>query len=127
MVAALESLGRASEPQPSSWSENDQQKRERIDQVTKGLGQKRKDQIQAAIMSNEHLALQRRFVAFVLSHVEPSFYRSEAVDAVGPIAAPELPAALRQAYPRTPPLQWCFNTSTLAHRCRQGGVHPIAF
>lgn len=98
MVAALESLGQATEPEPSSWLEYDQQKRERIDQATKGLSQKRKDQIRAAVMTNEHRALQRRFVAFVLNHVEPSFYRREAVGAVRPIAATELPAALRQAY-----------------------------
>jgi hypothetical protein len=63
-----------------------------------GLSQQRKDQVRAAIMANEHRALQRRFVAFVLSHVEPGFYRSEAIGAVRPIAAAELPGALRQAY-----------------------------
>lgn len=97
MVAALESLGQATEPQPSNWLEYDTQKRERIDRATKGLSQKRKDQIRAAIVANEHRALQRRFVAFVLNHVEPSFYRGEAVGAVRPVAATELPAALRQA------------------------------
>lgn len=98
MVAAIKSLGQATSPKQSSWLEYDQQKRERIDQATKGLGQERKDKIQAAIMANEHSALQRRFVAFVVDHVEPSFYRDEAVSAVRPIAANELPAALRHAY-----------------------------
>lgn len=98
MVAAIESLGHATNPKQSSWLEYDQQKRERIDQATKGLGQDRKDKIQAAIMANEHNALQRRFVAFVIDHVEPSFYRNEAVNAVRPIAATELTAALRHAY-----------------------------
>ena len=98
MVAALESLGQATKPEPPSWLEYDQQKRDRIDRATKGLTQKRKDQIQAAILANEHHTLQRRFVAFVLNHVESSFYRSEAIGALRPVAVNELPTALRQAY-----------------------------
>lgn len=98
MVAALESLGQASEPKVALWSEYDRHKRDRVDEATKGLSEKRKLRIRAAILANEHLSLQRKFVAFVLSHVEPSFYRGEAVGAVRPIAAAELPSALRQAY-----------------------------
>jgi hypothetical protein len=37
-------------------------------------------------------------VAFVIDYVEPSFYRAEAVGAIRPIGATDLPNALRQAY-----------------------------
>ena len=98
MVAALESLGQAAEPQDALWDEYEPQKRARIDEATKGLSLVRKSRIQTAVLANEHLALQRRFVAFVLKHVQPSFYRGEAVGAIRPIAAGDLPRALRQAY-----------------------------
>lgn len=98
MVAALESLGQAAKPEPGSWSDYDEQKRARIDAATKGLGADRLERIQGAILANEHSALRRKFVAFVLNHVEPSFYRDEAVGAIRPIAAFELPTALRDAY-----------------------------
>ncbi len=98
MVAALESLGQASEPDVALWPEYDRKKRVRVDDAMKGLSEKRKLRIRTAILANEHLSLQRKFSAFVLNHVEPSFYRGEAVGAVRPIAAAELPSALRQAY-----------------------------
>lgn len=98
MVAALESLSQSTKPPLSNWSEYDEQKRGRIEEATRGLSARRKDKIQAAILANEHQALKHRFVSFVLDHVEPSFYRDEAIDAVRPIAAVELPRALHQAY-----------------------------
>lgn len=98
MVAALESLGQATVPHTASWREYDEAKRSRVDAATKGLSVERRERIEAAILSNEHVGLQRRFVAFVLDHVEPSFYRGEAIGAVRPLPAAELPNALRQAY-----------------------------
>lgn len=98
MVAALESLGQAATPRPATWSEFDTAKRSRIDAATIGLDEAARDRIREAVLANEHLGLQRRFAAFVLDHVEPSFYRNEAVGAIRPIAAAELPNALRVAY-----------------------------
>lgn len=98
MVAALESLGQSTEPPSASWDEYDLAKRQRVEAATKGLGTKRRERIEAAVLANEHIGLQRRFVAFVLGHVEPGFYRAEATGAVFPIAAADLPRALRQAY-----------------------------
>lgn len=98
MVAALESLGQTATPRPATWGEYDTTKRERIDVATVGLDVEARDRIREAVLANEHLGLQRRFVAFVLDHVEPSFYRDEALGAIRPIAATELPNALRIAY-----------------------------
>jgi hypothetical protein len=98
MVAALESLGQTVAPPRSAWSEYDRSKRARIEAATVGLSEKRTKRIQDAVLANEHLHLQRRFVAFVLGHVEPDFYRNEAVGAIRPMPATALPAALRHAY-----------------------------
>lgn len=98
MVAALESLGQATEPKTATWDEYDRKKRGRIDAATAGLDNAVRDRIQTAILANEHHGLQRRFVAFVIDHVEPSFYRAEAIGAIRPIGAADLPNALRQAY-----------------------------
>lgn len=98
MVAALESLGQAATPRQATWSDYDRTKRKRVDAATNGLDAEARDRIREAVLANEHLGLQRRFVAFVLDHVEPSFYREEAMGATRPIAAIELPNALRIAY-----------------------------
>ena len=98
MVAALEPLGQAATPRPATWSEYDATKRKRIDTATVSLDAEARDRVREAVLDNEHLGLQRRFVAFVLNHIEPSFYRAEATDAIRPIAATELPNALRIAY-----------------------------
>ncbi len=98
MVAALESLGQVAEPHTATWDEYDRAKRERIDEATDGLDEGRRNAVRAAVLANEHVSLQRRFVAFVLGHVEARFYREDAIGAVRPIPAPDLPKALRQAY-----------------------------
>lgn len=98
MVAALESLGQVAEPHTAAWSEYDYAKRLRIDRATEGLDEGRRNVIRAAVLANEHIGLQRRFVAFVLDHIEPRFYREEAINAIRPISAPKLSMALRQAY-----------------------------
>lgn len=98
MVAALESLGQTTEPKAATWLEYESTKRKRIDEATKEFDQAGRDKVRNAVLANEHLGLQRRFVAFVLDHVAPSFYRSEAVGAVRPIGATDLPPALRRAY-----------------------------
>ena len=98
MVAALESLGQASESEPAVWEDYDPSKRHRIDAATQGLDDVVRARIESAVLANEHHGLQRQFVAFVLDHVEPSFYRNEAVGAIRPIKTTELPNALRQAY-----------------------------
>jgi hypothetical protein len=98
MVAALESLGQRTEPRQSKWIDLGQEKRTRIDDALDGLDDDRTERIQSAILANEHTSLQRRFVSFVLDHVEPSFYRREAVSATRPISAADLPAALNHAY-----------------------------
>jgi hypothetical protein len=98
MVAALESLGQSASPTPATWSEYDGAKRKRIDLAVEGLDAEACDRVREAVLANEHRGLQRRFAAFVLDHVEPSFYRDEALDAIRPIAAAELPNALRIAY-----------------------------
>ncbi|MCF1459710.1 hypothetical protein FS827_00070 [Agrobacterium vitis] len=98
MVAALESLGQAAEPHIATWEEYDRTKRARIDAAMEGFDDKSRDAVRAAVLANEHIGLQRRFVAFVLGHIEPRFYREEAIGAIRPIAALDLPKALRQAY-----------------------------
>ncbi|MBD58512.1 MAG: hypothetical protein CL808_00080 [Citromicrobium sp.] len=98
MVAALESLGQAAEPHSATWEEYDHTKRARIDAALKGIDDKSRGAVRDAVLANEHIGLQRRFVAFVLNHIEPCFYRKEAGAAIRPIPAQHLRKALKQAY-----------------------------
>lgn len=98
LVAALESLAQSTEAPRPAWADLEESKRARIDAATEGLPIEHRERIETAVLANEHVALQRRFSAFVLAYVEEAFYRSEAVGALCPITATELPNALRQAY-----------------------------
>lgn len=98
LVAALESLAQNASPHPSSWHDYDPVKRKRIDEATADLSGDQRARLRSALLENEHLSLQRRFISFVLDHTGPSFYRAEAVGAIRPISASDLPAALQTAY-----------------------------
>lgn len=98
MVAALESLSQIGEPTQGTWNDFDPAKRARIDAATRQLTEDQRDDVRSAVLANDHLSLQRRFTSFVLDHIEPSFYREEAIGSVRPIKAADLPGALRRAY-----------------------------
>lgn len=98
MVAALESLAGPENTKPFPWSDYDVKKRRNIDTALEGLNEIDRERVRSAVLANEHAGLKRRFISFVLGHIAPSFYRGEAVGAVGPISATKLPRALSTAY-----------------------------
>jgi hypothetical protein len=98
-VAALESLSQLVEfPDDHDWSRYDSKKAKIIDAALDGLTDEQADPIRDAVLTIDQLSLRRRFTAFTLDHVRPSFYREEAVNARQPIRAVDLPKALDFAY-----------------------------
>lgn len=51
-----------------------------------------------AVLKGEHVALARRYRAFMLARVDASYFRAENVSGARPVARYELESALRQAY-----------------------------
>lgn len=97
-VAALESLSEGADATAPSWESLDKHKRDLVDKALHDTDNATADRVRTAVLDAERLGAGRRFETFVLSHVQPSYYRTEATDAVRPVAASELPRALRRAY-----------------------------
>ncbi len=102
LVASLESLAQLSIPanERRSWDTYDGKKRKVFDEAigNANLSPDQAATLREAVLEIDQLSLRRRFVDFTLAHIEPSFYRSEAADAVRPIRSTDLAHALNVAY-----------------------------
>lgn len=99
-VTALESLAQisTSPEEARSWDMYEPEKRKIIDAATTDLTQEQSQRVRDAVLAIDQMSLGRRFREFVLDHVQPAFYRTEAADAARPIRVHELPNALTVAY-----------------------------
>lgn len=101
-VAALESLAQiaVSVEAKRSWDTYDGTRRKIIDSAVDraGLNTEQATAVRDAVLEIDQLSLRRRFIDFTLDHVGPTYYRAEAVEAVRPIRANDLPNALDVAY-----------------------------
>lgn len=97
-VAALESLAVDTVAPPAGWQSYDGRKRALLDPVLAVLDGPQAEQVRAVVLQADALGLARRFQAFILDHLEPAYYRAEAVGAQRPISAAALPRALQFAY-----------------------------
>lgn len=97
-VAALESLAVDTIAAPSTWQNYDSRKRALLDPILGLLGREQAESVRTAILEADALGLARRFQAFTVNHLEPSFFRAEAVGAHRPITDAALPRALQFAY-----------------------------
>jgi hypothetical protein len=97
-VTSIESLAQGFDGHVAEWSDYDSRKRNKIDEALKDASDEVAGGVRDAVLSNEHVALARRFRDFAMAHVAPSFFREEAAGAQGPIGRPDLRIALQQAY-----------------------------
>lgn len=97
-VAAIESLAAATAAPPTTWDAFDGRKRALIEPALDDLSGAQAQRVRSAILQADALGLGRKFQAFTLDHLGPSFFRAEAVGAHRPISASALPHALDFAY-----------------------------
>ncbi len=101
-VSSLESLAQLAIPveEVRGWDTYDSKRRKVFDAavVEAGLSPEQAEKLRAAVIEIDQLSLRRRFIEFTLGHIEGSYYRSEAVPAIRPIRAHDLPNALDVAY-----------------------------
>lgn len=98
LVVSMESLAQDFDDFDPRWEDYDQRKRTCIDAALTGADEDVAARVRTALLEMEHVALGRRFRAFVLDHLQPSYFRGEARDLVNPMTRADLDAALRQAY-----------------------------
>lgn len=101
-VASLESLAQISIPaeENRSWETYDSARRKVFDTALTeaALNGEQVARMREALLEIDQLSLRRRFIDFTLAHIGPAYYRQEAIDAVRPIRANDLPNALDVAY-----------------------------
>jgi len=97
-VMSIESLAQEFDGHVAEWADYDQSKRVKIDAALSDAAPEVVTKVHDAILSNEHVALSRRFRDFAMDHIEPSFFREEAAPAHGPLSRTDLAIALQQAY-----------------------------
>lgn len=98
LVMSIESLAQEFDGHVAVWADYEDRKRAKIDKALDEAPTEIVNKVREAILANEHVAAARRFRDFALSYLAPSFFRSEASQATGPISRGDLVAALQTAY-----------------------------
>lgn len=98
MVSAVESLAQDFDGHAAVWTDVEERKRKAVDRVLEGMSEADGTAIRGALLATEHLALSRRYRAFVMSHIGDDYFRQDDVMGGRPIARFEMEPALRQAY-----------------------------
>ncbi|MCK1611491.1 MULTISPECIES: hypothetical protein [unclassified Bradyrhizobium] len=80
-VTSIESLAQGFDGHVAEWSDYDSRKRNKIDEALKDASDEVAGGVRDGVLSNEHVALARRFRDFAMAHVAPSFFREEAAGA----------------------------------------------
>ena len=98
LVAALESLSEGTTAPAPSWEQMDRRKARLLDEVLDDADADLADSVRCAVMEAERLGAGSRFVAFVVDHVSPEYFREEASEALRPVRGADLERVLRLAY-----------------------------
>ncbi|WP_157445356.1 hypothetical protein [Deinococcus actinosclerus] len=98
IVASLESLARDFSDFEAGWESLEGKRRSDLDKSMADIPDEKAQPIREAILKHEYLGLSRRYREFVLSNIDESFFREEAVGVNNPIGRPQLESALRGAY-----------------------------
>ncbi|WP_288393088.1 hypothetical protein [uncultured Herbaspirillum sp.] len=98
LVAAIESLVQGFDDFEPIWNDLDASKRGPIDTALENATEDVSEAVRSAVLSIEHAALGRRFVEFTLNHIQPSFFRSEAIGRIMPVGRSTLIKGLKKAY-----------------------------
>ena len=98
LVAAVESLAQRYDDHQTTWADLPEDRRNPIDAALTGVNASVADGVRDAILAREHVALGRRFEAFVVDHIPSSYARADAVDRIGPAPLDLIGPAVRRAY-----------------------------
>lgn len=98
MVYMLEALSKSGEQPRVGWDDYDQNVRGRLDKELASVEVGTAEKVRAILLSNPHLKLKKRFVNFIASHVNDSYFASEAERLRFALAKSDLGHALGNLY-----------------------------
>lgn len=97
-VYVLEALSKTNEAYQPSWSDYDQDVRERLDRTLAGVDAAIAGEVRGALLEGAQLKLMKRFLEFVINHIEDSFFTDEAKDIMRALPKSDLVQTLRTLY-----------------------------
>ena len=98
LISSLEPLAQGFDGLPPSWDDYPEDKRIALDEALGQADGQTKQNVRDALLKIEHVAIARRVRSFVHDHLEPSFFREEAVGKTKPVGRAGLDHCLRHAY-----------------------------
>ena len=98
LVVSMEILVTTSGGSEIEWGDYNEAKRTSIDKALGGVGENTVRRVRKAILKHERPSSTESFCGFALSHLDISYFRSEAKEAVNPIGRLDLRHALQKAY-----------------------------
>lgn len=97
-VYVLEALSKEANAYEPVWSDYDENLRTRLDTVLDALEPTTADEIQAILLDGVQLKLTSRFVNFIKTHLDDTFFIEEARNVSRPLPKSDLDRALRNLY-----------------------------
>lgn len=98
IVYCLESLSQTFDQFEPVWEDYNQKTRLIIDPLLETMEQNIAYEIKNALLTNEHLKLQKRFIEFVKKYLNDPFFQEEAENINFPLKKLDIEAVLRNAY-----------------------------
>lgn len=98
LVASVESLAQGFDGHQATWADFEEAKRKRIDDALVDAPEAIAGGVRTALLEIEHVSLARRFKAYALENLQPSYFREEAHGLTRPVGKADLAVALDQAY-----------------------------
>lgn len=98
LVASVESLAQEFDGHTAEWHSLEDRKRDAMDRALDGAPEDVAQRVREALLSNEHVALARRFREFTLAHTRPEYFRTEATNVELPAGRYDIEDCLREAY-----------------------------
>ena len=98
LVASVESLAQGFDGYRGEWADYDETRRQAIDKALANADDETAKAVRDTLLEIEHPSLARRFRAFTLEHIRPSYFRQEAAGLFNPVGRTELRGVLREAY-----------------------------
>ena len=98
LVASIESLAQKFDGHRAEWEDYDETKRQAIDKALASADKETAEGVRKALLEIEHVLLAQRFRDFTIEHLQPSYFREEAVGLDNPVRRSELPGVLRESY-----------------------------
>lgn len=98
LVVSIETLVPTSGLPNIEWSDYNEPKRTAIDKALRRADEKTAKMVREAVLKHERPSYTELLCNFVLSHLDTSYFRNEAKEAISPIGLLDLRHALRKAY-----------------------------